>query len=226
MTQRVVILTDSFVSLSLFRHSSRSWFYGFARCNGGFTDASFRLHFQQSNENGWNREFGENESGMNTLYLAFFLFFSIVIVINCVGTYKLQQKLSYLHPLIKLFLIVLILEYLALFVLLIHYGSYASNGEGILILMKLGEVLEIVSRVCFMLLLLLLAKGWTISNETLTHKWAIIGIVVSYLALSVFILVWTYSMEDPLRSYPGKTEEALSIMVNSIWLVFAIWSET
>ena len=202
---------------------SFSWFFAFSRCGpGGLSSAEYRIHFEQ-NSDSWNREFGYNENGMNTLYLSFFLILTVVIGINCFSVYRLQQKLSYLHPLIKLFFIILIIEYFSMFILLIHYGSYASNGEGIVLLLKLGQVLAIVSRCLFMMLLLLLAKGWTISRETLTHKWAIIGIVLSYLGLSIFILVYSYSNEDPKLSSPSKTDMVLTIILNVIWLAFAVW---
>jgi hypothetical protein len=217
---RCVLIVSSCVCLCV---TICSWFFTFARCVGGFSDVDFKIHAVQSDQSSWNREFGSNENGLNSLYLAFFLLFTILIAFNCRGTYQLQQKLSYLHPMIKLFLIVLIMEYLSIFLLLIHYGSYANNGVGILLLMKLGEVFAIVSRCFFMLLLLLLAKGWTISHETLTHKWAVIGVVFAYLGMSVFMLVWSYAEEDPLHTTPGKSIVAMTIIVNLVWLVFAVW---
>lgn len=201
----------------------RFWFFSLAKCNGGFNDVQFRTHAIQLDESKWNREFSEDSAGLNSLYLIFFFIFTILIVVNCIGTYKLQQRLSYLHPIIKLFLIVMILEYLSIFLLLLHYGSFAQNGTGIVILLKLGQVLAIVSRCFFMLMLLLLAKGWTISAGQLTKKWLVVGLVFVYLVLSIAILIWSYAKEDPMKTSPSTSVEALTILLNIVWLVFVIW---
>lgn len=203
----------------------RYWFFTFARCNAanpGFQKVEYRIHATQASSS-WSKEFGYNENGINTLYICFMFLFTFVVAVECYGTYKLQQKLSYLHPMLKLTLISIIIEWISLFVLLLHYGSYSSNGEGIVLLMKLGQVLAVVSRCFLMLLLLLLAKGWTISNETLTHKWAIIGVIVAYLVVSIASLIYSYSAEDAMRTTPTTGVEAFSIVLNLVWLAFAGW---
>lgn len=201
----------------------RYWFYAFARCEESFKNAEFRIHSKQLDVSSWDEEFGWNEHGLNTVYLTFFFFFTVLLITNSIGTYRLQQKLSYVHPMIKLFLISLVIEYLSIFLLLLHYGSYAQNGTGIPMLLKLGQILSIVSRCFLMLLLLLLAKGWTISNETLTKKWAVVSIVLAYLGVSVVILVFSYAEDDPMRTTPTSTIQALSILLSVVWLVFACW---
>jgi hypothetical protein len=203
----------------------RYWFFTFARCNPtapGFQNVDFRIHATQESAS-WSKEFGYNENGINTLYIVFMFLFSVVVFFECYGTYKLQQKLSYLHPMLKLALISIVIEWISLFVLLLHYGSYSSNGEGILILMKLGQVLAVISRCFLMLLLLLLSKGWTISNETLTHKWAIVGVIATYLIVSISSLIYSYSAEDLMRTTPTTGVEAFSIILNLVWLGFAGW---
>lgn len=268
-------VTLSFVPLP-FSESTRPrfWFFSLARCNGGgFVNAAYHSHALQIGESDWNKEFSEDQNGLNTLYLSFFFLFTLLVVINCIGqsdatrssaqiaqsldgsraanslcfgcallllllcvcfccprvvacapgTYKLQQRLSYLHPMIKLFLIVLVLEYISVFVLLLHYGSFAQNGTGIVELLKAGQILSIASRCFFMLLLLFLAKGWTISTETLTRKGAVVGLVVCYLILDITILLWSMYDADPRRTTPGKTVLALSILVDVVWLGFSAW---
>ena len=117
----------------------------------------------------------------------------------------------------------MILEYVSIFLLLLHYGTYAHNGVGLVVLLKLGQVLSIVSRCFFMLMLLLVAKGWTISREELTKKWAVVALVLMYLSIAVAILVWSYAKEDPQRTTPSKSVEALTIVLNVVWLVFVVW---
>ena len=188
----------------------------------GFSKVDYRAHAIQLSQSSWNREFSQESQGLNSLYLSFFFIFNLLLFVHAYGNYNLQRQLSYLHPMIKLFLLVVVVEYLAIFVLLLHYGTYASNGVGILALLRFGQVAAIVSRCLFMLLLILLAKGWTISRETLTRKWAIVTLVIAYLTMSVIVLIWSFALEDPMRTTPGSTMAALTIVLSVIWLVFAV----
>ena len=76
---------------------------------------------------------------------------------------------------------------------MLHLGNFAQNGVGFIFLARIGEVAEIISRLIFIFLLMLLAKGWTISNEELTHKSMIVGVVVTFAIIHIGIIVWKYA---------------------------------
>jgi len=201
----------------------RFWYFVLADCTNKLHDVHYRMHAVQAAMSSWNEEFGSNELGLNTTYLTFFFVYVLFLTIHGISTWKLQRKLSYLHPMLKLFLIVLVVNFIAVFVLLLHYGSYARNGIGMPSLLKAGEILVIVSRCFFMLLLLLLARGWTISHERLTKKWLVVTLVVSYLVVSIIILGYDYSARDPKLTKEPRTVEILTVLLNVVWLAFASW---
>ena len=84
----------------------------------------------------------------------------------------------------------LLLPFSALAFICLHYGLFAANGQGIIILSVLGEVLEIISQSLFMLLLLLLAMGWAITRQELNCKILLFGLWTTYTILSCLLYVW------------------------------------
>lgn len=213
-----------FARVCSFLSPARSWFFTFARCNDlGFEDVEYHIHTLESGESRWNEEFGANDLGLNSLYLCFFFVFTIMVGLNCRGAYKLQMRLSYLHPIVKWFLVIVVIEYISVFMMLIHYGSYSSNGVGVPTLLRVAQVLAIVSRCFFLFLLALLAKGYTISRDTVTYRWAVVGVILAWLGLSIFIFIWQQTLVDPKLTSPTSKVEAMTIVLNVIWLTFAAW---
>jgi len=158
-----------------------------------------------------------------TLYLVFMFMFTFLVAVHCWNTAKLQARLSYLHPMLKLFLLSLVVEFFAVFLELIHYGSYPNNGVGVPALHTLGSVLSLVSRVLLILLLLLLAKGWTISRESLDRKWFVVGVLGAYLLLSVVRLVWEREEVDPKLIKLPSSLLAIDVVLALTFLAFAGW---
>jgi len=132
--------------------------------------------------------------------------------------------LHFLHPLVRLFLIVLILEYFQVFFNLIHLGSFASNGKGIPALDRCADVLEIMARVLFLLLLLLIGKGWTISSQgALTGKKAIVGAVVAFIVSEICIIIWKFAAENPAETSVSVPLQVFEVILTIVWLAFAIY---
>lgn len=206
----------------------RYWFFSFMKCDeedGGVGVASldYHLHFTQTKQSNWNHEFGSNETGLNSLYLAFFIIFTILLAIHSFGTYRLSRHLHYLHPLVKLFLILLIFEYFSILALLLHYVIYGRDGLGITALWKLGTMLDLFSRSMFILVLMLVGQGWTISqHDKVPFRGSMITIVVGYFGFNVGIQFYSYAIHDPMYSTPSAIVQLLTILVNVIWILFGL----
>ena len=48
-----------------------------------------------------------------------------------------------------------------------HGWTYATDGEGLVVVQALGEVLDACSNLVMMLMLLMMARGWTGENRGL-----------------------------------------------------------
>lgn len=91
-------------------------------------------HFLQNNFSAWNREFGANEQGLNSLYLVFFLYSLALAIAWGFGVRMLNGNegcaCSPLHPLVKLLTLVITLYAFGTMCIFIHYAVYAQNGVG------------------------------------------------------------------------------------------------
>jgi len=113
---------------------------------------------------------------------------------------------------------------------LCHYGKYTQDGVGVPALKGLGEVLDASARVTLIIMLILLAQGWTISRQQLLHRWQIITaagvLAVFYLAF----IIWDVAGRDPVSTLyvydatPGYLVCVL-VAICAIWfLVYIIQS--
>lgn len=137
--------------------------------------------------------------------LIFFAIYIFLVPIQIHGS----QKQS--HPVTKLFTMSIILEFVSICFILIHLIRFASNGEGNETLKVTGEIFDILSRTSFMLILLLLAKGWAVTRlEISSLSWfTLIIIWISYLTLNLVLYVWNMteidviSDIDEFQTWPG-----------------------
>lgn len=100
---------------------------------------------------------------------------------------RLQQ-----HPVTKLFTASLCIEFISLWLILIHMIRYASNGVGNESIKIMGDIFDIFSRVSFMLILLLLAKGWAVTRQQISRSdWILLlSIWIPYCGFNVFLYIW------------------------------------
>jgi len=83
------------------------------------------------------------------------------------------------HATYKMFLAVVLLHCIGVTILMCHYFAYAFNGRGMQRAKLLGRVLESGSELLFVLLLILLAKGYTVTRARLRQ--------ISSIKLAVFM---------------------------------------
>ncbi|KAL7052607.1 hypothetical protein ACKWTF_004935 [Chironomus riparius] len=137
--------------------------------------------------------------------LIFFTIYIVLVPIQIIGSRKQN------HPVTKLFTTSLVMEFISICFILIHLISFASDGRGNEGLKIAGDIFDILSRTSFMLILLLLAKGWAVTRlEISAASWiALIFIWISYLILNFILYVWNMteidviSDIDEFQTWPG-----------------------
>lgn len=143
------------------------------------------------------------------LYLLFFMCYIILVPLQLYAV-RLQK-----HPVTRLFTASLLLEFIAVCLILIHVLKFALDGVGYEQLEVAGDIFDILSRVSFqidwihfciwfrapslslctfqtsfMLLLLLLAKGWAVTRMELTWKPLVFAIWLCYGVVHILLYVW------------------------------------
>lgn len=126
----------------------------------------------------------------------------------------LLRSRNMFHNTFKLFLNSLILDLTGLISMWIHYDRYSDNGQGYPMMRTFGLLLRSVSiffnmpsssrqfsNVLFVLLLLLIAKGYTITRGKLSavSNVKLLVFITTFLVCHVIMLVWEISFD------PGNT---------------------
>jgi len=202
----------------------RFWYVVLSSCDSNGTGlVHYHVHFLNIQENAWNNEFGVNEMGLNTLFLVLFIFYTIFITVHYFGVFLFWKNHKYVHPLIRLFAVVVTVQFFFILFKMIHYVTFASNGKGIIGLDYFGDVLEVVAKVCFILMIMLLALGWTITSETLYGTSFVILSVFLFSATWIAILIWRLAVQDPAAVELPLPLRAMQIALLGVWFLFALW---
>ncbi|XP_070578343.1 integral membrane protein GPR180-like [Ptychodera flava] len=129
-------------------------------------------------------QFSYTLQGILGIYLAFTMFYLPLIACHTMAHSK------YMHPIIKLFTLCLYVEFCGILLLFVHLIVYSQDGSGVEIVYQFGNVCDILSQCLFMLLLLLLAKGWTITTTKFTQKKLLFGVWGVYCATYGVLFLW------------------------------------
>ncbi|KAK6631883.1 hypothetical protein RUM44_006913 [Polyplax serrata] len=159
----------------------------------------------------------------NTLemYLAFFLWYTVLVPVQVYASTRQS------HPVTRLFTASLLLEFLAFCFILIHVLKFALDGVGLSKLAVAGDILDILSRTTFMLLLLLLAKGWAVTRIELTWKPLVFSIWFIYGVVHILLYVWNMTEVDIIedideyQTWPGWLILTLRTSI-MIWFLFEL----
>lgn len=204
----------------------RYWYLVLAKCNEGAFERvegiEYNVHMTNVLRGAWDTELGTNVAGLQTLYLCFFILYLPFLGVHFYGVHKLREKLQYVHPLVRLFAFTLICQFLAISLFMANYLA-ATEGVGIPSCMLAGDILQILSHSSFIIILLLMAKGWTISGEELTGKMVIVGAAFGFMIASILILVWQWVVTDVAAVYLDLAVVIFKIAILVAWLLLAVW---
>ncbi|KAH3854170.1 uncharacterized protein LOC127875469 isoform X2 [Dreissena polymorpha] len=155
------------------------------------------------------------------IYAIFCLLYIPTIVVWLMAFYK------QLHTITKMFTVCICGEFAGISFNFLHVLIFAFNGVGAEWLKVLGNLLGILAECLFMLLLLVIAKGWTVTSLTLSSKLHVIGIWTVYTVLNtVFFIVSLTKVDlitnvDEWNSWPGYVIVAFRLVV-MIWFFFEL----
>ena len=81
----------------------RFWFAVVYSCNDEhgirpIQDLQWEIHFTNVQQSDWDKEFGTNERGLNSMYLTFLIVFSLFFVLHFIGVHRLRKQLDFIHP--------------------------------------------------------------------------------------------------------------------------------
>jgi GPR180/TMEM145, transmembrane domain len=114
-------------------------------------------------------------------------------------------------------------KYLSLLCYFVHYFQFGQDGIGLVWLSYIGAILDAVARIVFIFLLLLLAHGWTISNDHLHQRWIIATVLAAFFCLQVAQFGYAWYSFNPELTAVNRGEFVLQCMVIAIYLLLGCY---
>ncbi|XP_077291636.1 uncharacterized protein LOC143915082 [Arctopsyche grandis] len=159
----------------------------------------------------------------NTVEL-YLLFWACYIILVPLQIYAVRSQK---HPITRLFTCSLLLEFIGLCLIVVHVVKFAFDGVGFVNLQIAGDILDILSRTAFMLLLLLLAKGWAVTRIELTWKPVVFGIWLCYGVIHILLYIWNMTEVDIIeeideyQTWPGWLILAFRVLI-MLWFIYEL----
>jgi len=179
--------------------SSRAYFWYFAIADCANTsdgmDVQYNIKYLNPG-NYWWAHFSYDEQGIPQMYIAFTLFYIILLIFQVQSAVSLYQIESF-HPIVRLLTATVVVQLLSVTTELIHYLIFADNGIGAPALKGLGDMSSFAAQVMMMFMCILVAKGWTITTNYLTDRVAILIITCLYFIAHLSLFIWDYVGRDP-----------------------------
>ena len=137
-------------------------------------------HPHKKHINPFEHQFSFENHDIFEMYLAFFIVYTFLVPIQLYALTK--QK----HMLPLILTTCMFMEYVGVIFNFIHVFKFAFDGYGVDLLKVTGNFIDMIAQCLFMLLLLLIVKGWTITRMTLSWR-----------ARAVLFTVWgTYTVAN------------------------------
>ncbi|KAI6235271.1 Transmembrane protein [Aphelenchoides besseyi] len=219
-------------SRSFYSRRPRWWYLALANCdsiNGLYLDYNI-LMTNGKPSNRWFYHFSFDEFYSLPICIFFMIVDIIILIISIIFTYMLKSR-NYFHATFKLYLHSLVLHLSGQVLMWLHYDRYADNGRGFPLLRSFGLLLRQFASVIFVLLLLLVAKGYTITRSKIsqTSTVKLIIFMTFYLITNVAMMIWELALFDPAEvTYISESMAAYfqSGLIIIAWLWYLLSSIT
>ncbi|XP_059109472.1 transmembrane protein 145 isoform X1 [Peromyscus eremicus] len=205
----------------------RWWYIALSKCGGD----GLQLEYEMVLTNGksfWTRHFSADEFGILETDVTFLLIFTLIFILSCYFGYLLKGR-QLLHTTYKMFMAAAGVEVLSLLFFCIYWGQYATDGVGNGSLKILAKLLFSSSFLIFLLTLILLGKGFTVTRGRISHSGSVkLSVYMTLYTLThVVLLIYEAEFFDPgqvLYTYESPAGYGLiGLQVAAyVWFCYAV----
>ncbi|KAM8735884.1 transmembrane protein 145 [Acanthopagrus schlegelii] len=205
----------------------RWWYIALSKCGGD----GLRLEYEMKLTNGqsfWTQHFSADEFGILETDITFLVIFSMVFLLSCYFAYNLKGR-QLLHTTYKMFMTAAGVEVLSLLFHCVYWGLYARDGVGNGSLKILGKLLFSVSFLVFLLMLILLGKGFTVTRARISHSGSVKLSIYMTVYTITYVILFIYEAEffDPgevLYAYDSPAGYGLMglQLLAYVWFCYAV----
>lgn len=217
--------TGTFVSAR-----QRWWFIAISNCNSN-KGLDVKYKFKMTNgKTGdfWHEHFSADERLIPPIILVQFIAYSVLLVALFFCTIELKSLHLY-HSTYRLFAFSVVMEYAGIIVLGLTWIQYGLNGYGPRT--TGGGVMTGISEIAYVLLLLLMAKGYTITRARLSSC-SIVRLTIfinTYIVAYIILFIYQAVAFDPgevLNLYESPAGFGLSLLRCISWGFFIVSTAT
>uniref|UniRef100_A0A8K9WVB1 Transmembrane protein 145 n=1 Tax=Oncorhynchus mykiss TaxID=8022 RepID=A0A8K9WVB1_ONCMY len=190
-----------------------------------------QLEYEMKLTNGqsfWTQHFSADEFGILETDITFLVIFSLVFILSCYFAYNLKGR-QLLHTTYKMFMTAAGVEVVSLLFHCIYWGLYARDGVGNGSLKIMGKLLFSVSFLVFLLMLILLGKGFTVTRARISHSGSVKLSIYMTVYTVTYIILFIYEAEffDPgevLYAYDSPAGYGLMglQLLAYVWFCYAV----
>ncbi|XP_036201455.1 transmembrane protein 145 isoform X1 [Myotis myotis] len=205
----------------------RWWYIALSKCGGD----GLQLEYEMVLTNGksfWTQHFSADEFGILETDVTFLLIFILIFFLSCYFGYLLKGR-QLLHTTYKMFMAAAGVEVLSLLFFCIYWGQYATDGIGNESLKILAKLLFSSSFLIFLLMLILLGKGFTVTRGRISHSGSVkLSVYMTLYTLThVVLLIYEAKFFDPgqvLYTYESPAGYGLIGLqvVAYVWFCYAV----
>ncbi|KAG7164742.1 Transmembrane protein 145-like 1 [Homarus americanus] len=156
------------------------------------------------------------------IYLVCVVFYGCVLV-----PLQVYAACRQIHPITRLFTATLIMQLAGLLFDTLHLLVFSFDGEGSEGVNIVGDLFNILAQSLFMMLLLLLAKGWAITRMMLSRRLLLFSLWGLYSILILTLYFWNMMEVDVIedideyQTWPGWLTLALRVLI-MVWFLFEL----
>ncbi|KAL7075083.1 hypothetical protein ACQ4LE_006027 [Meloidogyne hapla] len=213
---------------SFFSMRPRWWYFAIGNCDsqkGLYLEYSLLMTNSINKTNRWKYHFSFDEFYTLPISLLFLFLIIFVLFSSIIFSYVLKKR-KMLHITFRLFLHSLFCELIASTLIWMHFDRYADDGEGMPLLKFFSMILRQFSIVLFVLLLFLIAKGYTITRAKIStcSSIKIVLFISAYFILRLLMLGWEIIIFDPAQvTHMSESVPAYCIVYLNIcgWIWFS-----
>ncbi|XP_017786554.1 PREDICTED: transmembrane protein 145-like [Nicrophorus vespilloides] len=204
----------------------RWWFIAISNCNAS---KGIHIKYRILMTNGppgdyWHEHFSADEFYVLPVLMAFSVAYSFLVLAIIICSIELKSR-QLLHTTYKLFVLSSLVQLFGILFRSMSFLKYAVNGIGSPKLKVVGAMFMGLSETCFLLLLLLLAKGYTVTRGRLPLSAGVKLTIFMCLYVVTFVSLFIYEAKvfDPgevLYTYESPAGYGLIILRVIAWCMF------
>eukprot|EP00499_Haloplacidia_sp_CaronLabIsolate_P003157 CAMPEP_0196770528 /NCGR_PEP_ID=MMETSP1104-20130614/1189_1 /TAXON_ID=33652 /ORGANISM="Cafeteria sp., Strain Caron Lab Isolate" /LENGTH=413 /DNA_ID=CAMNT_0042140641 /DNA_START=67 /DNA_END=1308 /DNA_ORIENTATION=+ len=173
----------------------RFWYAVLAKCDKEGAEP-LRFSYQLTFLNEGVSHFSSEDEGLLSMYALFLIVWCLGAAAQGYALNLIRQSGERVHPVVALLSLAIGFEVASLALFSLHWLVYSGNGIGLVDALTFGQFCSVTSLLLLTGLLMLLAKGWTISTEVLDNR-AEVALPMILLAIGYLILeAWGSIMRD------------------------------